>query len=44
MNASAMITRELFLDCEAFAVFDVRLRNAARAEGFVLIPREEQLA
>ena len=42
--ASALVARESLPDCEAFAAFDVRLRNAAQAVGFVLIPREEQLA
>ena len=42
--ASALVARDALPECGAFAAFDVRLRNAARAEGFVLIPRQDQLS
>lgn len=40
--AAALVTRAAVPGCETLAAFDVRLRAAAAAEGFELLPRDEE--
>lgn len=41
--ASALVARESLEFCDTFVVFDPRLRNAAAAEGFALVPDDTEM-